>query len=124
MKNQRVIYEALLAGEVLTSEGVDVFFKNGELRTSEGGRCTYTFVYPEDWQIYKEPKWYENIPEGSFIPCKVWDNKKDVRYAFVAGITDYKDFFYKTSAGGAWKNAERLTKQEIQIYLDNAPEKL
>lgn len=56
MKNQREIYEALLAGETL---------KNGSMRCSidsEGftidtdHRKPYHFDRPQDWSIYEKPK--------------------------------------------------------------------
>ena len=131
MNNQREIYEALLAGETLTSEGVDVFFKNGELRTSEGIRCTYTFVYPEDWQIYKEPaKWYENIPDGGVL-C-VCGTSESIRLieSFVlkcispdsAAVPIFRTKDY--DGGDWWYLCRPATKQEIQVFMENAPEDL
>lgn len=65
MKNQKEIYEALLAGETLIMDKIfKVKLENGELYnpdTFDGAE--YSFCFPDRWQIYKKPKWYENIPE-------------------------------------------------------------
>ena len=123
MKNQREIYEALLAGETLiSSNGVKAKFnKEGELVSREPHNYLLeAFDNSGDWQIYKEPKWYENIPDGGVL-CWVTDacmRHPEIIYKYVTGSLGP----YKSTETG-WSNAEPLTKQEIQVFMDNAPEK-
>jgi len=59
MNNQKEIYEALLAGEVL---GAKDFMnskvklnENGALVNENGESSDQLFAVPANWQIYKEP---------------------------------------------------------------------
>ena len=123
MKNQREIYEALLAGETLDAKD----FINEKVKLNERGRLVnqngdlseQLFAVPANWSIYKEPKWYENIPDGGVL-C--WVNGEKI----VDSITDYDSDFKNrfTSANDNFHSAKPLTKQEIQVFMDNAPEDL
>ena len=117
MKNQREIYEALLAGETLIQDfhGIHIKLKDGYLyNVRQEVRDDWSFNSPIDWEIYKEPaKWYENIPEGGVL-CW-YKNGISVIYNSTA-ITLY------ATEGCALSNATPLTKQEIQGFMDNAPE--
>jgi len=117
MKNQREIYEALLAGETLVSnDGHEVnITDNGNLTTR--GSIT-SFVYPSDWQIHKEPKWYENIPDGGVL-CWCYD-VGDV--AVIRNIKRLNGLNTDQQSINFWNKAIPLTKQEIQLFMDNAPE--
>lgn len=123
MKNQREIYEALLAGETLIN---DAHFtiklkEDGNLDYAEdrvyGSVFNAVFKYVEDWQIYKEPKWYENIPEGKVL-C--------LQGKVLIAIKGYDSAAHKCiSVIGSYYTPEKLvplTKQEIQVFMDNAPE--
>ena len=124
MKNQKEIYEALLAGETLIMDKIfKVKLENGELYnpdTLDGAE--YSFCFPDRWQICKEPKWYENISEGGVL-C--WlengDNKEIVT---VVGYDADLAYSYKFMLNDAkWcTEPTPLTKQEIQVFMDNAPE--
>ena len=109
MNNQREIYEALLAGETLIHEGgMKAKLINGRFISSDYYLSQPYFYTTDNWQIYKEPKWYENIPEGGVL-C--WYNK----YICVIYIADQLAAKHKYTP---------LTKQEIQVFMDNAPEDL
>jgi hypothetical protein len=127
MNSQAEIYAALLAGETLISEFGEMKMKlvGGKLKCINKKLCdNQTFQAPENWHIYKKPEWYENIPEGGVL-CKVWDYAESV-YAYEV-IKEYRrsesDYFHYFKGENAnWKNAQPLTKQEIQVFLNNVPE--
>jgi len=120
MKNQREIYEALLDGESLmhTETKVKVRLNADDLLIREDTKdlTSITFISYVEWQIYKEPKWYENIPEGGVL-CWVSGN--------IHVITEYEkldEIGFKINAGHWCKNPKPLTKQETQVFMNNAPE--
>jgi len=118
MKNQREIYEALLAGEKVNclDWGAEeyIVFKNDRIEDENGKRYTPEFDCFNDWQIYKEPKWYENIPDDGVL-C--WFGEEVYKsICIVFPVIPNEDF---NSA-----NYKPLTKQEIQVFLSNAPEDL
>ena len=110
MKNQREIYEALLAGETLISVNfIKVKLKDDNLDITsikETHISNAIFKNPNEWQIYKEPKWYENFPDGGVL-C--WHHRELC--------------IVSNPSWSGLKEAKPLTKQEIQIFMDNAPEK-
>jgi len=119
MKNQRVIYEALLAGETLTRKetGYDHKVKlneNGFVIWADAGTAAIkTFDDYGFWQIYKEPKWYENIPDGGVLCWQDYrDGERGLHPVIVRSETDMHDN----------SNYSPLTKQEIQVFMDNIPE--
>ncbi len=125
MKNQREIYEVLLAGETLINAAkFTVRLKdNGDLEYAEdriyGNVFNAVFKYVEDWQIYKEPKWYENIPDGGVL-CWVKNREDRSFYANPHTIRTFSGSHY--IGYELWLFAKPLTKQEIQVFIDNAPE--
>ena len=134
MKNQREIYEALLAGETLIHEHGHTarLDEQGGLSivpTAHEGGGSGVFIFdfncPMNWEIYKEPKWYEIIPEGGIL-CWCWDNHETEKNKRVFVIAEYHSNMasqfriYNVPAG--FDVAKPLTKQEIQVFMDNAPE--
>jgi hypothetical protein len=77
------------------------------------------------YEIYKieESKWYDNIPEPGIL-CWVWNSPQDDKS--VSLIRDYDSetpsFPFKSVGHLLWTNAQPLTKDEIQILLNNVPE--
>jgi len=126
MKNQREIYAALLAGEILRDEGnnLTIMLDDNGKAVSNSSTMQPNFYYPENWQIYKETKWHENIPDGGVL-CWVSDipNDSDATIRSVTGYCDDSTHFFETLEE-SWVHAKPLEKQEIQIYLDNAPEEI
>ena len=127
MKNQREIYKALLAGEWLVSSfgGFARFNDNNQLVDEVGNRfIEHSFKRPEDWEVYMRPKWYENIPDDGVL-CWVSElNEAPLKYPVLIDA-------YKKDLARPFKNtvyhfpyAGPLTKQEIQVFMDNAPEKI
>lgn len=131
MNNQREIYEALLAGETLTRDDTAFVKLNdaGLLVDAGTGEHDKWEFYPwEPWQIYKEPAWYENIPEGGVL-CWCGTSKSlrliessvnkslslDSNVATVFRTKDYDESDW-------WLLCRPATKQEIQVFMDNAPE--
>ena len=112
MKNQREIYEALLAGETLIHESGNEVEMNkiGDLIPIG---CMPTFNHPEDWQIYKEPEWQENIIAPGVL-C--WH--KDGSHKTMCVVCN------KDTMGNFIHNFTPLTKQEIQVFKENAPDEL
>ena len=124
MKNQREIYEALLAGETLEGHSDLIKFKEGELVSliNNNRHPAWVFNHPGKWQIHKEPKWYENIPDGGVL-CWCKDGESDKES--IGQINEKgKANGYYTASYKHWIYATPLTKQEIQAYLNNAPEDL
>ncbi len=72
-----------------------------------------------DYRIAPEPaKWYENIPRDGVL-CWVTEGAASI-------ITDYDIEFDNpfTSDNDNFAHADPLTKQEIQVFMDNAPEEI
>lgn len=118
MNNQREIYEALLAGETLinteTGNMKIVMDVNGYIKYSDGSPCDINeLMTPDVWQIYKEPKWYENIPEGGVLCLTEYGVRKITAYDGV--------IYYVGDRINRYEKADPLTKQEIQLFLSNAP---
>ncbi len=120
MKNQREIYEALLAGETLThAEGIKAKLDNNGYVT----QIPQSFLFPEQWQIYKEPKWYENIPDGGVL-CWVKDGEGKEFNKYPEMVINYCDdstHFFETP-NESWMYADPLTKTQIQMFMENAPD--
>lgn len=113
-------YQALLDGKKLQQNNMNmsqyIYIKNGWVLDQDGFAATYSFCLPEDWSIYSPPKWYENIPEGGVL-CWVSSD--------VARITEYRDELFSSGEREAsWESVIPLTKEEIQVFMDNAPEDL
>jgi hypothetical protein len=70
------------------------------------------FDYPKNWSTYKEPKWYENIPDDGVL-CWFGEAKAVCIVFPVIPNTDFNA-----------SNYTPLTKQEIQVFMDNAPEEV
>jgi len=126
MENQREIYEALLAGETLIDDdGVRLRLNDAGILINAKTGIVYSWVsgHPSIWKIYKEPCWYDNIPDGGVL-CWVWDkhiiNKKVSK--IIAVQTPSEAGFKFISDECNWINAAPITKTEIQVFMDNAPE--
>jgi len=129
MKNQREIYEALLVGETLIRKetGYDhkvKFNESGFIIWADAGTAAIeTFDDYGFWQIHKEPKWYENIPDGGVLcwgdVCVVIIIRYEAdKYPCKYQVKDAED-----ETITRWTaHAVPLTEQEIQMFMDNAPE--
>jgi len=117
MNNQKEIYEALLDGETLINVTFNKVHLNEEdfLVSERGEILDIKFINPNLWQIYKEPKWYENIPEGGVL-CWVSGNLQIVR-----AYDKAYEYGFMITEGHCCKNPTPLTKQETQVFMDNAP---
>lgn len=123
MKNYEAILDALKAGETLISvKLLKVKLEDGELRQTDKPKNFIpapNFENPNVWQIYKEPKWFENIPNGGVL-CWV---KNRIDRDYNANPQTIRSFIGGQYIGWeVWKFAVPLTKQEIQVFMDNAPE--
>jgi len=77
MKNHAEIYQALLDGKKLTfSQKSYVWLEDGTLVNQAGNCPESNFLFPEDWEIYKEPK--KSLTYEEAIACRkvriVWPN--------------------------------------------------
>jgi len=108
MNNQREIYKALLAGETLISDNGTICTLSvaGITKDSLDNPSYQSFIKPLEWQIHKEPKWYENIPDGGVL-------------CWYAGLIVV---IYSKLGSRDVAIANPLTRQEIQVLIDNAPE--
>ena len=104
MSNQREIYEALLAGETLISDTqikVKLGIAGNLINANHNSLFATMFARPYEWQIYKEPKWCENIPDGGVLCwCSI---TKNARNKFIDNITRYEDDSFK--GGDVWSFA-------------------
>lgn len=119
------MYQALLAGERIRWD-TDILHLNEEgiLVDENSNQETWHFKCYEDWIIYKEPKWYENIPKDKLL-CWFWENDGDNQDNRARILLEYSERHgFISDNGTAWKNCRRLTKQEIQLFMDNAPEEV
>lgn len=125
-KNQGTIYQALLDGKALRSDKVVVKLIDDVLCSkvinSNHGCFEHSYAYsfgsPDDWSIYEEPKWDDNIPKCGVL-CWVSNStsvKKTIRLIIAKTIDGY------LSHGGGWDNAEPLTKEEVMQYIWNGNE--
>ena len=121
MKNQSECYQALLVGETLIKADMTVRkLLNGELVDADDKTVLDEgFNFPDIWQIYRELKWYESIPDGGVL-CWVEGMKKT---KYLVNIVKYDgDKTVIDMSGNYWPNGKPLTKQEIQAFMDNTPE--
>ena len=129
MKNQREMIKALLDGEKLvmsklSSSSIIEMDDQGITKYNHGGECDMNDICsPSKWQIYKEPKWYENIPSVGGVLCHVceqadWDEFEDTPRI----ITEYKNNMFYDSDGLSWAYAKPIPKKMIQVLAYNAPE--
>ncbi len=74
----------------------------------------------ENWNIYIEPKWHDNIPPEGIL-CRVWDNEGD-EYSFENIIRYNPDVTYPyryiniDESDFGYRYAEPLNEQEIAAY--------
>jgi hypothetical protein len=129
MKSTAECYKALLGGEKLKNKSFRdksfyVYLNDGILMNNRGEEDLFYFNVPELWEIYEEPKWYENIPEGGVL-CWVSDTKKDDEEC-IAAICHHNEkvnnSYTELDVEVGWKYATPLTKEEIQVFLNNVPE--
>ena len=117
MKNQREIYEALLSGETFIGAISGAKYRlndTGDLIciTADGEMSsTNLFIYNESYQIYKEPKWYENIPDDGVLCWHLDDTHRTPSAIYNAASMGNCEHMYTP-----------LTKAEIQVFLSNVPE--
>jgi len=117
MNNKGEIYKALIDGETMKAFLHSVKLVENVLIDTDSGRISnQAFEVPSNWQIYKEPKWYENIPEGGVL-CLCNDG-------LMVQIKWHEDGVLYKMAGNTYTLdfVKPLTKQEIQVFMDNAPE--
>lgn len=123
MKNEKEVCEALLDGETIIYLDGDKAKLNedGILIDPVTGNKREWFLIPRHLEIYKKPEWYENIPEGGVL-CWCWDDSRSEKMLDI--VYKHSKFgFYNFSADACnWENATPLTKQEIQVFVDNVPE--
>ena len=124
MNNQREMIEALLDGEKLvmpelSSSSIIEMDDRGITRYTHGALCDMNEICsPQVWQIYKEPKWYENIPDSGVL-CRCNDGLiVDITESSASRLINKKGSFF------TFDFVTPLTKQEIQAFMENAPDEL
>jgi len=125
MDSQAACYAALLNNQKLDNGDFWCYLNDADILVDdEGSRLKgISFDDYQNWQIYKEPKWYENIPDGGVL-C--WVSDSPVRYFPNPLIVEFyrkSDAVYKfyVKKDTKYKYAKPLTKHEIQKVMDNAP---
>jgi len=125
MKNQREMIEALLTGEKLiqkdlSSSSIIKMDERGITTYMHGNECNMNEIRsPEFWRIHKKPKWYENIPDGGVL-C--WVKSEGEEYQIVPTLIFDYPLEVAADLSVVYENYKPLTKQEIQVFMDNAPE--
>ena len=69
----------------------------------------------------KAEKWYENIPEGGVIGIGE-NSESDKRILSAVTSYNYPNGRPYYGQGYVWEKFTPLTKQEIQVFKDNAPD--
>lgn len=111
----------LIAGGIV-SNGKLKLKLNGDGELQLLGKYTETSVirWLDNWEIYHEPKWEDNIPkEGRF--CRVWDHDgDDYMFVTVGEYSEYEKYpyryLYNDGTVLGFLNAEPLTDDEIAAY--------
>jgi hypothetical protein len=119
MKNQAEIFQALSNDEKIRFIGWDgdlyYYLVNGQLCNQDNIKRLCTFNIPEQWEIYQESKWYDNIPEGGVL-CWVGEGRY-LRIITRVLTNTINDYFYRDDGDVGWNSAEPLTCQEVnKIY--------
>lgn len=125
MKDLAEIYQALLDGEVLVAEGYRVRLNGGaqECWRDEHGWTNdcrnLAFHSPDEWSIYKEPQWYDDIPVCGVL-CRV--KNKQVSFWYIDLIIGYQYDINKFSGwGDFWDEAEPLDlNSSIRLQLKSS----
>lgn len=114
MKDLAEIYQSLLDGHTLVSKFGDmVRLHDGCQQYWDEGKwednCTnWQFDTPKSWEIYKEPQWYDNIPEGGSL-CRVRDDISRRWYTdIIIRYTHNTGFPFESNNGDAFRYAEPL----------------
>lgn len=77
------------------------------------------------WQILfhkVELKWYDNIPVGGVLcyVCDAGETEQSIR--LVVKYSDENSYPFEDDRTDLWQHATPLTKSEIEVFLNNAPE--
>jgi len=125
-KNIKELYQALIDGKTIQNNKNLDQAKLGFDKLLYKAHAKEHFVYPgldyvfyqtDQWSIYEEPKWYDNIPEWGVL-CWVTGTKKPLTsyttIRLIEGLNAYNQF---VSAGNIWNNAIPLTKEEVMQYI-------
>jgi hypothetical protein len=113
--NHKEIMQALINGEKITmaSWGIGEYTylgEHGNLVNAKG--LLAQLALADRYIIYKEPNWYDNIPEKGVL-CWCWDDEEDNRYIdVVLGHRDDEHYKFPT-ATSSYVNAQPLTKEEV-----------
>lgn len=111
-KSLKEIYTALIEGKTIEKKhGIKVHINShGCLVNYNNDSVCFYFDDPSQWSEYKEPQWYDNIPEEGVI-CWVSDyvkeNKDSVRL-----ITKYTQSIGFFSSSTLWKYATPVKPEE------------
>lgn len=120
--NAKEIMQALIDGEMLDhkehnlSIGLD---DEGDLISDEGYSYDLSFSGYDEWTIHKEPEWYENIPDGGVL-CMISDHRDDRK--ILGTVISFNAGLFASSTGAKWRLAKPLSKKDIQVFMDNAPD--
>jgi hypothetical protein len=113
MESQREIYQALIDGKTLvdnsgTTKRIDVV--TGFLIDSQGDKTEESFYIPENWSEYKEPQWYDKIPEEGIL-CWV-DSLEENNKNFCVKIKHFSGLYFVDTIGGKWRCAKPVKPEE------------
>lgn len=126
LKTQADCYKALLDGYILRAEDsmwaklVDGKQVND---MNHGYVALYTFDTPEQWNVFEEvtEQWFDNIPESGIL-CKVRDLAGDKwMMDNIIGYNCDNTHPFNGMDVSFWKHAIPYTKEELQVFVDNAP---
>lgn len=120
IKSIKEAYLRVLDGEVFYFNGEKIFFdpefEGSPLRI---GRCYASFEFKRFDEFMIEVDWRDTLEEKPRL-CWVWDVNEDKKVvANVIGFDGEWEVPYRTPRF-SYKNAIPLTKEEIQVFMDNA----
>jgi len=114
MKDDAEVMRALIAEETLVNDfNVERKLVNGIIVNEGGQRVGLPKENLENWKIKDE------IPKGAL--CYFWNHPKDKNK--IAGVFKCnEENLFVDLLGDHWKHCRPLTKAELQVFIELAPE--
>jgi len=125
LKSTKECFQALIDGETLVGGfGTELHFNDeDELINQNEKISSHHFANYQNWHIKQEinQDWRENIPPEGVLGY-AWDSDKDDKVKCICTDYDQSYDFQYNCGDEAYIHFRPMTKAEIQVYLDNAPE--
>lgn len=117
---QKEIYQALLNGETLINDLTQekIHLSDEWLVNEKGEHTAESFLYIDNWEIYKDPK--DDPKQWIGKLCLFWDEDAPDGWKVIGFLGNYMDDrespFYETT-GNNWMYCRPATREEVEQYL-------